>query len=103
MNQKLLNALLVLLFMSSTLVMIDNENNERDVQRQAAFASVDRLINDESITVEQAEACAEVIYGAVESRAIVDYKELGLGSSCTVGELVKHVEWGCQMECTTGH
>lgn len=88
----------MLLVVSSTLVVIENQNN----QRQECFASVDRLVNDDSLTIEEANMCANVIFSAVDA-GVITYNGLGLGSKFTVLEMVKHVEWGCQMEPTGGY
>ena len=72
------------------------------VLRQNAFIAINELKNNPNITVPQAREQADAVHEAVEAGA-VDYSELGVGSYCTVEEMVKHVEWGVNMEWVKGN
>jgi len=92
----------LLLVAGSTCVVIDNKEKQQAEFRQDAFTAMNRLQNDASLTVEQAEACAIVIHRGVRAHAVT-YQELGVGSYFTIEEMVKHVEWGNQMKITKGY
>jgi len=105
-NNKKINAILIVagvLIICSTIVVIDNQEKQQAERRQAAFVAIDKLQNDPSITVAQAEEFATLIHLAVESRAVVSYRELGAGSYFTIEEMVEHVKWGCQMKWVDGN
>ena len=92
-GEKVIKLFFVLLIISSTIVLMNNQEARQAESRQAAFTAMDRLTNDDSITFEEAKDCAVIIHRAVETRSI-SYSDLGVGSRYTIEEMVKHVEWG---------
>ncbi|MDD3006966.1 MAG: hypothetical protein PHX30_05330 [Candidatus Pacebacteria bacterium] len=92
-NKEIIGLIFALLVISSTCVLIDNQEKQQDELRQTALVAFDRLQNDKDLTVPQAETCAGEIHRAVRNHAIT-YQELGVGSYFTIEEMVKHIGWG---------